>query len=52
VREDVLLAELSTRPTAELDHSTPSNAAAMVAQLRADGLTIVHDGTCWEIAGH
>lgn len=52
VREDVLLAELSTRPTAELDHCTQSNAAAMVAQLRADGLTIVHDGTCWEIAGH
>jgi hypothetical protein len=29
-----------------------TNAASMVAQLRAAGLKIVHDGTCWEIAGH
>ena len=51
VREDVLLAELSTRLTAALDDWAPPDAAGMAAQLQAAGLTIVHDGTGWDIAG-
>lgn len=55
VREDVLLGQLTARFLTEgdrrsVDADIRSRAAGVVSHLQAEGLTIVHDGTDWDLA--